>query len=339
MGMVSDMAMSKEERGCMISMGDAISAMSDNILKIGAIVTSSYADSVLADSSINTAAMAEQTEGRCLKQMESESCTISGLFIDGGTPKKQVQEAIKIPEDKYRTFVIKLMESTDGRHDGYTYSFVWDVIGATTRCKLSSNGHSYVGVATRHPDDTPNEYIGKSLSFNRAFDKLERAVNGVSHEKCIGYALNTAKQMGKVDVAARGGIYRSVAAEYITKGDMLEGAYGGDVRPLKSERSFYHGGRLEIHTDNDKKDTVNIDFECTYGCSPHEMSDIAQRIIGFCESETKSEDVSKESEESKESDDITITMSRKKASYVADAMEGGFNVNDVHRQILDAMRK
>ena len=247
-------------------------------------------------------------------------------FTNGGTPKKQVH--IKISDIKRPKFVHSLCASTRDRksisdRDFDEASFGWYDDKDDTHCIMKLHDLEVVGITRKHPDDTPNEYIGKSLSFNRAFAKLEDAVNGVTDKSCVGTAATSSTIDNYVNINTGGCIHRCIAGADIGIGDEVYVGHGGRVYPKKSELSFYHGG---------------IDFACesTCGCTPDGLVIIDDELCKVGTSKTESEDVSKES---KESDDITITMSRKKASYVADAMAGGFNVNDVHRQILDAIRK
>ena len=239
-------------------------------------------------------------------------------FTDGGTPKKQVQEDVKIPIDKRDKFGIDLNASTRARKTISDKDFDaaecrWDSGKNWTHCKMSLNGVTYYGIARKHPDDTPNEYIGKSLSFNRAFAKLEDAVNGVGDKACVGHAIHPAFRGGYVNVSSSGRTILCRAGAHIAKGNVVYNGDDGKVYPKKSERLFYHGG-------------IDLACESTCGCIPEGFVIIDDELCKVGRKESVS-------------DDITITMSRKKAVYVADAIAGGFNVSDVHNHLLDAIRR
>ena len=223
-------------------------------------------------------------------------------FTDVGTSKKQVY--IKISDIKRPKFVHSLCASTRVRksisdRDFDEATFRWCNDGDDTHCIMKLHDLKVVGITRKHPDDTPNEYIGKSLSFNRAFAKLEAAVNGVSDKTCVGYAMQPAFKGGYVHATSVGRTILCRAGTHIAKGDALYNGDDGKVYPKKSERPFsnggYSGGMLETHVSSEKKDTIVFDFESTCGCKPSEMSDVAKRIMGLCEAETKSESTDKES--------------------------------------------
>lgn len=253
------------------------------------------------------------------REVGSNPCVISGLFTDVGTHKKQVQEDVKITDDKRGKFINDLRACTRARKtisdDNYgSIVFTWITDKNLTRCEMTLNDVTRSGVATKHPEDIENEYIGKSLSFNRAFDKLEKAVNkgkpnhiyGVMGDpRVVGISLGNANMGKVVYVNAHLGVYRSIAGADIKKGDALYTGKNGTVLPKEYERPFYHGG---------------IDFACesTCGCFPEGLVIIDDEWLKVerkkPESEVKSECTDKES------DDITITMSRKDAECVKETL-------------------
>ena len=223
-------------------------------------------------------------------------------FTDGGTPKKQVQKPVKIPEDKKWKFSQQLLYSARKQSgiDDFI-GFLWTRCGPQTVCKITYDGVIYFGTTMKHPEDVENEYKAKSKSFNRALAKLVDAVNGVSEKECVGVATGAALRSCTVHVRLHDGSHCIArAGKDVNMGDRLCTDGNGHVypveKPKKSERPFtnggYSGGR------------VNLNFESMRACSP-------EWSIPAVNPNTKSECTDKESD--KESDDITITMSREEA--------------------------
>ena len=220
-------------------------------------------------------------------------------FTDGGTPKKQVH--IKISDIKRPKFIHSLCASTRDRksisdRDFDEASFRWYDDEDDTHCIMKLHDLKVVGITRRHPDDTANEYIGKSLSFNRAFDKLEKAVLKDA-PTIIGAALESVLKHQNLHVGRCGEIISCIAGTDVERGDMLYVGPGGLVYPEGFERTdMYHGGTESSRSI--ENGTI------VYG---HVFLDGEWKWMYTPKTETKSECTDKES------DDITITMSHGQA--------------------------
>ncbi len=165
--------------------------------------------------------------------------------LNGGTPQKK---PVTIPRNKCWQFNRDLLRSSHKRYgiDCGLNFYWWKSDENITNCSIIFDGRQYVGVTHKHPDDVENEYVGKTFSFNRAFDKLAKVVLGIDEKTIVGIALGTSKKFEKVDVETSIGIYRSTAAEDIEKGDQLYAGYGGCVYPVKSEQTSKESDDITI---------------------------------------------------------------------------------------------
>ena len=224
-------------------------------------------------------------------------------FIDGGMSK----DPIKIPDIKFGMFVSKLKQNARNRTGMYRNVQVdWrDKITYgkhITQCNISINAALVgVGIAIKHKNDVENEYIGKSLSFNRAFDKLEKAVLGIEDEKVVGTALSMAFEDNYVNVGRSGSITRCITGADVDRGDAVYVGHGGRVYPANSKQKSYRGGRVE-----DSK------------IKPETKSESMPDLMPI-------------------HDDITITMSREQAEDVLETLRNNpgniFTYLDLHEKI------
>jgi len=183
------------------------------------------------------------SNGYTLKTNSIENLVIASIFINDAVNKRfadrdtSQKEPIIIPKDEYADFVNKLMKSAKSKSgilDDIDFRW-WMYANDKTVCQINHRYNQYIGVAIKHPTDIENEYIGKSLSFNRAFDKLEDAVNGVSVKVYVGTALSSATLDNYVNIGARGNITRCITGADIDLGDAVYVGAGGRVYPMKSD--------------------------------------------------------------------------------------------------------
>ena len=279
-------------------------------------------------------------------------------FTDGGTPKKQVR--IKISDIKRPKFIHSLCASTRDRksisdRDFDEASFRWYDDEDDTHCIMKLRDMEVVGITRKHPNNVYNEYTGKTMSFNRAFDKLEKAVLKVNANRKYGVMADisrcddTIKGVAIQDISngehgnvrIEGNIYRCIAGKSIKKGDLIYADVDGKVYPKKSKRPFYHGGiDFACEPQGYSGGRVEFDFESTCGSIPKNSNikdgDALQHVfiggvwkwISVPQYAVKSECTDKETK----SDDITITMSRKEAQSLYKTLS---KTDDNNRQYWD----
>lgn len=252
-------------------------------------------------------------------------------FTDGGTPKKQVH--IKISDIKRSKFIHSLCASTRDRksisdRDFDEASFRWYDDEDDTHCIMKLHDLEVVGITRKHPDDTPNEYIGKSLSFNRAFDKLEDAVNGVADKTCVGIALHDACAGCWVTVGSVGMVTQCRAGVDIKKGADICNGNNGRVYPKKSERPFYHGGIVNGSSSGTAASSNIENGTIVYG---HVFLDGEWKWMYTPKTETKSECTDKES------DDITITMNREQGEEALKTLQENPGNIDTYWNLFHAL--
>ena len=149
---------------------------------------------------------------------------IINLMYSDDDPNKPVS----IPKDEHKNFATGLIMAAMKRTGvGVEMSVGWGVMGKYTTCEIIHKGDKYSADAKKHPLDRGNEYIGKSLSFKRAYAALINGINGARRNVDVGHAVFGIEKGDFGTVLLDGSLYMCKAGEDIEPlGPVASGADG-----------------------------------------------------------------------------------------------------------------
>lgn len=151
----------------------------------------------------------------------------------------------KIPDDQRDKFKNQLDTAIRARAKVLTkaeiarISFEWiTAYGEYTICKMRLNDITVHGLAVCHPKDKANDFVGHSLSFNRAFDELENRAAAARHP--LGFISSPGIKAGEMVFAGPNGELRT----YQTAKDVLRYL---KEHPIEPAIPLYHTGLKPSH--------------------------------------------------------------------------------------------
>ena len=172
-------------------------------------------------------------------------------------PKEDKEKPIRIPHNDYGNFVVSLIRAARKRTGvNAEIGFNWAVGEKDTHCTIHYKDAQYCAHARRHPKDRGNEYIGKSLSFKRAYAALVADVNNITELYQTGTALLAIKKGEFGSVLIEGTPYLCKAGADIEQEEYIEVGSVGCVFPSKKKQNFRCIGMYEVRTPHGPFPTV-----------------------------------------------------------------------------------
>ena len=177
-----------------------------------------------------------------VEDMNPTEDTINLTYSDDD-PNKPVT----IPHNEHSMFTVKLIEATLKRTGiCVEMSFGWKVSGKHTTCEIIHKGYKYSADAKKHPSDIDNEYIGKSLSFKRAYAALVDGINVVHRQDAVGHAPHGIKKGAWGVVLIEGYPHICKAGEDIKRMDSIAGGEDGCVFSTECAVNHHSNYTLQV---------------------------------------------------------------------------------------------
>ena len=197
---------------------------------------------------------------------------INALYSDDD-PNKPVT----IPKKEHKNFVTGLIGAAFKRTGvGVEMSLGWGVSGKNTTCDIIHKGEKYSADAKKHPRDIDNEYIGKSLSFKRAYAALVDGINVVHRQDAVGHAPRGIKKGAWGVVLIEGYPHICKAGEDIKRMDSIAGGEDGCVFSTECAVNHHSNYTLRVKIQKEEikqrfrvvEDTIKaIEHLMKHGCS------------------------------------------------------------------------
>ena len=168
---------------------------------------------------------------------------LTNLIYSDDDPNKPVT----IPKNDHKNFVNGLIRAAFKRTGvGVEMSLGWGVSGKNTTCDIIHKGEKYSADAKKHPRDIDNEYIGKSLSFKRAYAALVDGINGVHRQDAVGHAPHGIKKGAWGVVLIEGYPHICKAGEDIKRMDSIAGGEDGCVFSTECAVNHHPNSTLQV---------------------------------------------------------------------------------------------
>lgn len=174
---------------------------------------------------------------------------LTNLMYSDDDPNKPVS----IPKDGHKSFASGLVRAAMKRTGiGVEMSFGWDVSGKYTTCEIAHKDETYSADAKKHPRDTDNEYIGKSLSFKRAYAALVAGINGVKRHDAIEFAPHEIEEGAYGVVSIDGYPHICKAGAHIKRMQSVTACEDGCILP--TERTVYTHSTPQLQVKPQKEE-------------------------------------------------------------------------------------
>ena len=174
---------------------------------------------------------------------------LTNLIYSDDDPNKPVT----IPKNDHKNFVNGLIRAAFKRTGvGVEMSLGWGVSGKNTTCDIIHKGEKYSADAKKHPRDIDNEYIGKSLSFKRAYAALVAGINGVKRHDAIEFAPHEIEEGAYGVVSIDGYPHICKAGAHIKRMQSVTACEDGCILP--TERTVYTHSTPQLQVKPQKEE-------------------------------------------------------------------------------------